>query len=261
MTDGRIIRACAAPHSLRPDGPRGLLAPGAALSLSALLALGLSACGGSEPPPQAPEPAHEEAAKPVRPKLEMKSELGTVDPAAVKKAFHDLESQFTDCQKQGLDRVEVLSGSVKFFVRIAADGSAKYAYLEDTELGDHATEKCLLDAVNGGHWPKPEGGGEAEARYGMELPLMATRPPNDWSSEKVTAALTKHHAAIDECKAGGGTFHATMYVGPGGRVLAAGVATPGKDDSEKADCLANVLTKMKGLPSPGSWPAKVSFSL
>jgi hypothetical protein len=27
------------------------------------------------------------------------------------------------------------------------------------------------------------------------------------------------------------------------------------------DCLAEVLLKMKGLPSPGSWPAKVSFNL
>ena len=161
--------------------------------------------------------------------------------------------------------VEVLAGSVKFFVRIGPDGSAKYAYLEDTELGDRPTEKCLLDAVNAAHWPKPDGGGEAEARYGMELPLMATRPPNDWSSEKVTAALTKHHAAIDQCKSGegsgGGTFRATMYVGSGGHVLAAGIATPGKDDGDKADCLVDVLTKMKGLPSPGSWPAKVSFGL
>jgi hypothetical protein len=228
---------------------------------ASLLALGLCGCGGSEPPPQAPEPTHAEAAKPARPALQMKSELGTVDPDAVKRTFRGLESQFTDCQKQGLDRVEVLAGSVKCFVRIAADGSAKYAYLEDTELGDRATEKCLLDAVNGAHWPKPDGGGEAEARYGMELPLTATRAPNDWSSDKVTVALTKHHAAIEECKAGGGTFHATMYVGSGGHVLAAGVATPGKDDADKADCLANVLTKMKGLPSPGSWPAKVSFSL
>jgi hypothetical protein len=249
MTYVRIFRACAPPF----------------FAIAALFAPGLCGCGGSEPPPQAPEPAHEEAAKPARPALQMKSELGTVDPAAIKRTFHDLESQFTDCQKKGLDRVEVLAGSVKFFVRIAPDGSAKYAYLEDTELGDRATEKCLLDAVNAAHWPKPDGGGEAEARYGMELPLMATRPPNDWSSEKVTAAITKHHAAIDQCKSGegsgGGTFRATMYVGSGGHVLAAGIATPGKDDGDKADCLVDVLTKMKGLPSPGSWPAKVSFGL
>jgi hypothetical protein len=220
----------------------------------------LGGCGGSEPPAREPEPAHEEAQKPARPALQMRSELGSVDPADVKKTFRGLEGQFSDCQKQGLDRVEVLAGSVKFFVRIGADGAAKWVYLEDTDLGDRPTEKCLLDAAMGAHWPKPDGG-EAEAHYGMELPLLATRPPNDWNSDKVTQALVKHHAAIEQCKEGSGQFHATLYVGPGGHVLAAGVAVPGKDDGDKADCLADVLTKMKGLPSPGSWPAKVSLGL
>jgi hypothetical protein len=229
--------------------------------LAAWLALAATACGGSEPPPREPEAPHEQATKPAHPAIQMRSELGSVDPDAVKKAFHALENQFMDCQKQGLDRVEVLAGSVKFFVRIAENGAAKWVYLEDTDLGDRATEKCLIDAAMGAHWPKPDGG-EAEARYGMELPLQATRPPNDWDSDKVSQALAKHGGAIDHCKGGGGgQFHATMYVGAGGRVLSAGVATSGKDDDEKADCLANVLTKMKGLPSPGSWPAKVSFAL
>jgi hypothetical protein len=222
--------------------------------------LGLLGACGSEPPAREPEPTHEVAPKPARPALQMKSELGSVDPADVKKTFRGLESQFSDCQKQGIDRVEVLSGSVKFFVRIGPDGSAKWVYLEDTDLGDRATEKCLIDAAMAARWPKPDGG-EAEARYGMELPLMATRPPNDWSSDKVTVAIAAHHAAIEQCKEGGGQFHATVYVGPGGHVLAAGVAMSGKDDGEKVDCLANVLTKMKGLPSPGSWPAKVSLGL
>jgi hypothetical protein len=191
----------------------------------------------------------------------MKSELGSVDPGAVKQAFSALDDKFTECQKRGIDRVEVLSGSMKFFVRIAEDGSAKWTYLEQSELGDRETEKCLLDVVMSARWPRPDGG-EAEARYGMELPLQATRPPNDWSADKVASALGKHGSAIDRCKAGASAnFHATMYVGPGGKVLAAGVATSSKDGEGKVDCLAQVLVKMKGLPSPGSWPAKVSFGL
>jgi hypothetical protein len=220
------------------------------------------ACGG-EPPPKAHEPSApaEEAPRAIKPSLKTRSELGTVDPAAVKQAFSTLDAVFMDCQKRGMERVEVLSGSVKFFLRINEDGSAKYAYLEESELGDHDTESCLLDAVRGARWPKPDGG-EAEARYGMELPLQSTRPPNDWSSDKVTIALGKHGEAIDRCKAGTtANFHATMYVGPGGKVLAAGVAAPSKDGLDKAECLSHVLEKMKGLPSPGSWPAKVSFAL
>jgi hypothetical protein len=96
----------------------------------------------------------------------------------------------------------------------------------------------------------------------MELPFQATRPPSDWSSDKVAAALGKNGAAIDQCKAGSSArFHATMYVGPGGKVLSAGVVAPARDSDDKADCLTHVLVKMKGLPSPGSWPAKVGFDL
>ncbi len=230
-----------------------------------LLALALPfslslACGGAPPPP--PEAPHvDEKPQASRPALKMKSELGTVDPGAIKKAFSTLDGAFMDCQKHALGRIEVLAGTAKFFLRIAEDGSAKYAYLEDSEVGDRDTEKCLLDAVRAASWPKPDGG-EAEVRYGMELPLQSTRPPNDWASEKVTGALAKQGEAFDKCKAGaGGTFRATMYVGHGGKVLGAGVAADSRDGADKADCLAEALLKMKGLPSPGSWPAKVSFGL
>ena len=221
----------------------------------------LVACGG-EPPPKAPETSHEEAPPPEKkPSLKMKSELGSVDPNAVQRAFGALDGKFVGCQKQALDRVEVMAGNVKFFLRIGEDGSAKWAYLEASDLGDRSTEKCLLDAVKAAQWPKPDGG-DAEAHYGMELPQQSTRPPSDWNSDKVAKALGKSGDAIDKCKAGGdGSFHATLYVGPGGKVLAAGVSTSGKDNDDRADCLVEVLTKMKGLPSPGSWPAKVGFDL
>jgi hypothetical protein len=225
-----------------------------------LFAAGLAACGGEEPAAKAPEPVHE-AAAPRKPALKTSSELGDVDPAEVTKAFQKLSDSFVDCQKQGLDRVEVLAGSAKFFLRIGPDGSAKWAYLEESEIGDRDTEKCLIDVVTGARWPRPSGG-DAEARYTMELPLLATRAPNDWGADKVAAALVRQGDAIDRCKAGaGGSFRATMYVGPGGKVMAAGVATSTKDGDAKADCLSKALLKLKGLPSPGSWPAKVSFGL
>jgi hypothetical protein len=227
----------------------------------AILCAVLFACGG-EPPPKAAEPVVKDEPRPAaRAPLKTSSELGQVDPAAVTRAFKVLDEKFMDCQKRGVERVELVAGSVKFFLRIGADGSAKWSYLEESQLGDRETEKCLLDVVMSAQWPKPDSG-DAEAHYGMELPLQATRPPTDWGVEKVTAAITKHGEAIDRCKAGaGGSFKATLYVGTGGKVLAAGVATSAKDGAEKADCLADVLGKMRGLPSPGSWPAKVTFNL
>jgi hypothetical protein len=211
-------------------------------------------------PPEAPAP--ESPRTTTRPALKASSELGTLDPQAVKKAFAALDGPFMDCQKQALDRVEVLSGSVKFFLRITEDGSAKYTFLEDSEIGDRDTEKCLHDVVMAARWPKPEGGGEAEARYGMDLPLQSTRPPNDWNADKVAASLGKQGSAIDRCKGSvNAKFRATMYVGPGGKVLAAGVAASSLEGTEKLECLTGVLLKLKGLPSPGSWPAKVTFGI
>lgn len=230
-------------------------------SFFALTLLVCVSCGGSEPAPKPVERAPDEGQRVVKPVLKTKSELGTVDPAAVQRSFTALDDRFMDCQKRGLDRVEVLSGRVKFFLRIGEDGSAKWTYLEESELGDRNTEKCLLDIVMGARWPRPDGG-DAESRYDMELPMQATRPANDWSSDKIAGALGRHGDAIRRCKAdASANFHATMYVAPGGKVLAAGVATSGKDGADKTDCLAKALESMKGLPSPGSWPAKVSFGL
>jgi hypothetical protein len=193
--------------------------------------------------------------------LQTKSELGSVDPAAIKRAFQELDGEFLGCQKKGLDRVEVLAGGVNIFVRISESGRARYAYIEDGDLGDRATEKCLLDYVLGAPWPVPDGG-EAEARYSMDLPLQATRPATDWSSDRVASTLAKHTAELDRCKDGvPATFRATLYVGPGGKVLSAGVATSSKDGAAKLDCLSDALAHLKGLPSPGSWPAKVTFAL
>jgi hypothetical protein len=218
-------------------------------------------CAGEPPPPKVAPPPPAEPQKAVPLVAKTSSELGSVDPDAVKRAFGQLNDRFMDCQKRALDRLELLAGGVKFFLRIGATGTAKWAYLEESDVGDRETERCLVDVVMAASWPKPDGG-DAEVRYSMELPLQATRPPNAWRSDKVAEALGKHGEAIDKCKAGANTaFHATMYVGPGGKVLSAGVAVSNKDSDDKADCLAKALMKMKGLPSPGSWPAKVSFGL
>jgi hypothetical protein len=220
-----------------------------------------AACGGEDPEPKRPVATHEPPQKAVPLVAKTSSELGSVDPGAVKRAFAALDDKYMDCQRRALDRVEVLAGSLKVFLRIGPDGATKWAYLEESDLGDRETEKCVLDVIAGAQWPKPDGG-DAEVRHSFELPLQAARPPSDWTSDKVTSALGKSGEAIDKCKAGADTsYRATLYVGPGGKVLSAGIATSTKEGEARADCLSKALMKMKGLPSPGSWPAKVTFGL
>jgi hypothetical protein len=80
----------------------------------------------------------------------------------------------------------------------------------------------------------------------------------------VSAAIVAHEPEVAKCKAGvAGTFRITAYVvpvGKAGKVTAVGVAPPSKDGEDKVDCLVGVVQKMK-MPSPGSYAAKVSFTL
>ncbi|HEY2509683.1 MAG TPA: AgmX/PglI C-terminal domain-containing protein [Polyangiaceae bacterium] len=227
----------------------------------------LGACGG-EPPPKAPEPAPEPV-RATRPAAPMKSsqELGQIDEGATNKTFESLQGKLLDCQKQGMQRVEYLSGDVRFFLRIAQDGSVRWAYLEDSTLGDRATEKCMVDVVTAARWPQPDGG-EAEVQKGLSFDSGDARPPVAWRSEKVADALSKQADDALHCKGGtSGTFKVTAYVEPsnghkgkGGKVLSVGVASPNKDGDTKADCIADAVKDWK-LPSPGGYAAKVTFNL
>ena len=51
-----------------------------------------------------------------------------------------------------------------------------------------------------------------------------------------------------------------MYVDTDGSVLSAGIAHAEDKGEAAADCILEVV-KTASYPSPGSWPAKVTFSL
>ena len=270
------------------------------------LALGLSlvtlvACGGA-PPPKVEEPVKEDShERKSGPNLQMSQELGSIDQRAVEKTFAGLvNGPLENCHKQGRDRVEVLTGDVKIFLRIDPSGRVKYGYFEDSTLGDRDTEKCIMGVFGGTSWPKPEGG-EAEVRSGFGWGPGGEREPTSWSSDKVTTALAESKHArkdIDKCKGSvKGDFRVTGYVEPGapehagdetgaegkakkpptkpkaasphptksgsgeaGHFKAIGMAPPNKEGAEKVDCLVEALKQLE-LPSPGSYVAKVTFSL
>jgi hypothetical protein len=228
-----------------------------------LCSLSLFGCGGAAPPPKEPEP--EPPPPPSRaPKLSMQTELGQIDPAATEATWKKLQPLLMHCYEDGQKRVEYLGGDVKFFLRVGQDGSAKYAYLVEGSLGDRTSERCMLDLVQGSPWPKPDGG-EAEVQKSIGFdPPGNVRAPSDWSSDRIAAVLGTHGADVAKCKAGlSGSFHLTAYVVPAGKaghVAAVGIAPPSKDGEGKSDCLVDLVMKMK-MPSPGSYAAKVTFTL
>lgn len=230
----------------------------------AALCFAVAACGGA-PPPKPVEPPPPVAERPHRPKLQMQSELGEIDQAAVEATMKSAQPKLQACHRSGLKRVEYLSGDVKFFLRIGQDGRVKYSYFEESTLGDADTEDCILQVLQKEAWPKPEGG-EAEVRksFGFDAP-GDVRAPTSWPSDKIVTALGKAEDDVKKCRRGvSGSFKVTAYVEPDGKhgkVQAVGVVPPGKEGTDKIDCIIKTVRSMKGIPSPGSYAAKVTFIL
>ncbi|MDB4940946.1 MAG: hypothetical protein JWP97_480 [Labilithrix sp.] len=252
-------------------------------------------CGGS-PPAKVEEPAAPSTSRPSRSgsSPQVAQELGSIDQAKVEQTLSGLQhGALETCHTQGRERVELLAGDVKVFLRIDASGKVRYGYLEDSTLGDRDTEKCIIAVLSRATWPKPEGG-EAEVRSGFGWGNGGEREPTAWSSDKVTGALgeSRHvRQAVDACKSGvKGDLVVTAYVEqseeapedakpapaartthpgkhgkkaskePSGHFKALGVAARSKEAAEKIDCLVDALKPLE-LPSPGSYAAKVTFSL
>jgi hypothetical protein len=77
----------------------------------------------------------------------------------------------------------------------------------------------------------------------------------------VDEVLDKKAAEIADCKSGtSGGFTATMYIDTDGNPIGVGVTPPDQGGEQAVDCLVDLL-KGETYPSPGSWPAKVTFTL
>jgi hypothetical protein len=194
-------------------------------------------------------------------KLAVSSEIGGLDEEKVNAAFESSLSGLERCLHQGSSRVEFLGGSVSFFVKIDTSGKVDGAYLEKSTLGDRDTEKCMLGALRSKKWPKPVGGEHGLARKSFDFdPPNDVRAPADYDQEHLSKALGKISDKVASCKNGRGSYEATIYVATDGSVLSAGVTPPDEAGEESVDCLVETL-KSAAFPSPGSWPAKVTFTL
>jgi hypothetical protein len=190
----------------------------------------------------------------------MSSEIGGLNQTAVDNTFAGCLSDLEKCLGNGSRRMEFLGGDVEFLVKIDKTGQLRVALLEESTLGDWDTERCMLDVLKGRTWPRPVGGetGVARKSFSFDMP-NDVRPPTDWDSESIQPALSEISSDLKSCSAPG-EYRVTMYVDTDGAPLAVGVAHSVDDGDEGAGCLVERLKAAK-YPSPGSWPAKVSFRL
>ena len=220
----------------------------------------------------------------------MTQELGSIDDGAIQAVFIKIGDQLEVCHAQGRARVGVLAGDVTVFMRIDAQGHARYDYLQASTLGDRDTEKCILDLLIQTPWPAPVGG-EAEVTHNFGWSAGSEKPPLLWESNKVTDAIdasTSAKHSLDQCKRSVNAMQLTGYVSAGapsssaaptkktkaksrkksgkskgqklGHFRALGAASSTKDVADQIDCVIGALKDLP-LPSPGSSTAKIFLTL
>jgi hypothetical protein len=254
----------------------------------AIFFLLVAAC--SSPPPAKPPPAPEPPPKVEEPPPPVvQQELGSIDDGAIEAIFVKIGDQLETCHAEGRARVGVLAGDVTVFMRIDAQGHARYDYLQASTLGDRDTEKCILNLLLQTTWPTPVGG-EAEVTHNFGWSAGSEKPPLLWESNKVTDAIDSSASAkrsLDQCKRGTNAMQVTGYVSAGapapatppakktksksrkktgkskiklGHFRALGAASSNKDVADQIDCVISALKDLP-LPSPGSSTAKIFLTL
>ena len=108
----------------------------------------------------------------------VESEVGALDAGKVAAVFKTASGSLQECYASGVSRVAFMSGDIKLAVRVAEDGSAKYAFVKESSLGDRQTEECMLGVLRKQTWPKPVGGkeGNAETTFGFDPGTRTGRP-------------------------------------------------------------------------------------
>lgn len=236
--------------------------PFAPASALVLAAAGLTACGRREPA-RAPEPKTAPVAKkqPARPQMKMASELGYVDPKEVDAAFARSQESLLTCLEQRSTVFDGVSGTFSVFLRLSDEGRVRWGNLESSSLGDRKVEKCILDVFQRTQWPRPDQG-DAEVRNKLDFDLPdGVRPPLALTAARFQATLGPSMAKLASCKGSErGTVEVTAYIDAGGTVLSAGAASKNGKFRGELDCVADTV-KALTFPSPGSYPAKISFPI
>jgi hypothetical protein len=161
---------------------------------------------------------------------------GDLSPDEVSETMRGAAPGVSACFGAGKARNPHLLGAVAIRVIVARDGHVREAAIEEADLGDRETERCLVDVAIGLKFPKPRGG-----EVQMVLPLSFTpasargglveRPPTPLEIAAV------HEAVEKACKpAAGAGYLLTVYVTGAGKPVGAGFASLDIVDPLFADC-------------------------
>jgi hypothetical protein len=187
---------------------------------------------------------------------------GSLSALEVQRALEPRNEDFARCFLDRSARFHELSGQVRIFVRVAADGTVERAFPEDSTLGDRGVERCVAEVASATRFPRPRGGGAAELRWPLHIdPPSNVRNPITWDSQRVARVVEREgRGVVSRCMPDGGTgaVQVTAYV-RGNRVVSVGAAVTDEALAGSMDCVADAVRRWR-LPSTPRM-AKVTFEL
>ncbi|MFO0546899.1 MAG: AgmX/PglI C-terminal domain-containing protein [Polyangiaceae bacterium] len=230
------------------------------------LALLLPACSGAKDKdaenPDADGTATTQSTKP-RNQPTVEAEVGALDNEAVDRTYQKSLDAMLGCVNKALDRLPYLAGDVTIYLRVNKEGKLAYAYLENSTLGDRATESCILNVLSRKTWPAPVGGNEGFAHLPFNLEKRGgVREPTQWSASDAGKTVDAAREAAGKCarEVSAGPMKLTIHVDTDGNVIAAGASGSDKNAERAADCAVDAIRKLK-FDSPGSYPAVLTLSV
>lgn len=207
--------------------------------------------------------SHGEAGSNREEDFESEGLLGTLSQDEISRALRPKMGAFLECFTDRYRSVEFLSGAIQLVFRVSVEGRVRWVYPAVSDIGDRVAERCLLERARRVHFSRPRGG---EAEFSLPLaidPQEEIRPPFPWNEARLSGVISEHSAAlVSHCGPDlvAPIWRITVYVSPGGELLAAGASAANVDAAAKIDCVIDSIQAWP-MPDPGSYPAKVSFTL
>jgi hypothetical protein len=205
------------------------------------------ACGSSSKAPVVPKDDSTTSDGPAAPKKDRPAivyDLGDVAPDVARKNFEKLLPTWTACYEKAHAANEALGGSLTLTLRTNRDGSVKWVFVKDSDLGDRAIERCVVESVRAANWGEPVDAKEGEIRGKTVGWKNDEDEPVAVDAGRVQPAIDKLRGKISACRADAGAkgkIRATFYVGPKGKPLSVGFAVDDATGEAAADCLQHVL--------------------
>lgn len=223
--------------------------------------------GTAESRKKAPKPA---AAPTVAEEMAIEGIAGQLDAPACERVLQKSQPDLKKCYEDVASRMIFLSGHIELKLFIGTDGKAKRVITQKSNVGSYEVEHCLMQTLAKIDYP-PAKGGLGEITYPMDF--AGRMPLGSWGAEQVAEQLDKEKKKLLGCqgkakkpKPGERFAHVeamrmTLYVGPGGQVVAAGFSSPKDPLDEGVTACLDTKARSLRLADPLGKIVKVEYSL